>query len=169
MQNLDVLKNEVGSLTDFVGLPYSFGDNSLLAHMNTSYYHVHGKPFVYPSLANEVTLTSGSGSWDDSGAKTEVIPADTLTDSAFDLHWINISQIGDVSQIQIDIYTGDAGSEVWIGGTRSARTTNQARNAPQRIQVPQLSSGTRISCRLSDSTSGTTTCNVSFEGHYYTL
>lgn len=157
----------VGSKEDFVGVPYNFSDNSLAAHLNTSYYHVHGQSFVYPSLANDVTLTSGAGAWDDSGAKTEVIPANALSTSAFDLHWINISDIDGTTEIQIDIYAGGAGSEVLIGGTRASRTTNQARNGPSRIQIPQQPANTRISCRLSSEEVDVTTCKVSFEGHYY--
>lgn len=37
----------------------------------------------------------------------------------------------------------------------------------KRIQIPQQPSGTRISCRVSDSTAGTITVGISFEGHYY--
>ena len=164
-----LMRDVVGNKNDFVGVPYSSGDNSLAAHLNTSYYHVHGKSFVYPTLADNVTLTAGSGAWDNTGAITEVIPADTLTDSTFDLHWIEVSNISGVGTIEIEIFKGASGSEVKIGSVRADRTTNQARNGPQPVQIPQQESGERISCRLSDSTSGALTCEVSFSGHYYTL
>ena len=165
----DTWGDVIGNKNDFVGVPYAPGDNSLAAHLSTAYYHVHGKAFVYPNHADDVTLTAGAGTWDLTGTITEVIPADTLTDSAFDLHFIDIADISADAIIQIDIYAGAPGSEELIGATRAVRTGGAVRNAPQRIQVPQQPSGTRIACRLSSSVAGATTCDVSFEGHYYTL
>jgi hypothetical protein len=90
-----------GTLTDFVAVPYDFGTNSILAHLNTSYYHVHGQSFVYPNHADEVLITAGAPAWDLTGTKTEVVPANALDVSAFDLHWINISNISENATIQI--------------------------------------------------------------------
>ncbi len=162
-----LLRDVIGNKTDFIQVPYTVNINSLMAHLNTSYYHVHGQSFVYPNHANDIQLTSGSGAWNLTGALTEVIPAGALDVAAFDLHWINVSNISSVATIQIDIYAGGAGSEVQIGATRASRSTNQSRNGPSRIQIPQQLVNTRITCRLSDSTVGTVTCLVSFEGHYY--
>jgi len=157
----------VGVKDQWVSVPYVLGQNTVFAHLNTAYYHVHGTPFVYPDLADAVTLTSASPAWDDSGSIIEVIPADTLTVSDFDLHFINISDISGDAQIQIDIFKGLSGEEVKISSTRAVRTGGAVRNAPQRIQIPQQVSGERISCRLSDSSSSSKSCDVSFEGHYY--
>lgn len=157
----------IGFPTDFVGVPYQFGYNSIMAHLNTSYYHVHGTSFVYPDHADSIVLTSSAGAWTTSGSIVEIVPADTLVLSNFDLHWVNISAISANAELQIDIFGGGVGSETRIGATRSQRNTNQSREGANRIQVPQQASGTRISCRLSDSTSGTITCAVSFEGHFY--
>jgi len=159
--------SSLGILSGYVSVPYIFGSNTILDHLNTAYYHIHGASFVYPDHADSVLLTSGAGAWDITGSIIEVIPASTLTTSAFDLHWINISAISANSEIQIDIFAGGVGSEVRIGATRSQRNTNQSREGANRIQIPQQPAGTRISCRLSDSTAGTVTINVSFEGHYY--
>jgi len=163
--NLDGL---IGPANDFVGVPYAVGFNTILAHLNTSYYHVHGQSFVYPDHADAVLLTAGTGAWDLTGSIIEVIPANALSASAFDLHWINIADISAVGEIQIDIFKGGIGAEVRIGATRSQRNTNQSRENANRIQIPQQVINERISCRLSDSTSGALTCSVSFEGHYYT-
>lgn len=157
----------IGNLSDFVSVPYSFGNNTLMAHLNTSYYHVHGEPFVYPTLADNVTLTAGTGAWDNTGSITEIVPANTLSTAAFDIHWIEISDISAVGTIEIELYAGASGSEVKIGSTRANRTTNQARNGPKRVQIPQQPANTRISARLSDNTAGALTCEVSIEGHYY--
>jgi len=159
--------DSIGGLTDLISVPYVFGLNSILAHLNTSYYHVHGEAFVYPDHADSVVLTSGAGAWNLGGSIVEVIPAGTITPHSFDLHWINISAISATSEIQVDIFAGGVGSEVRIGATRSQRNTNQSRENANRIQIPQQPAGTRISCRLSDSTGGTITTAVSFEGHLY--
>lgn len=162
-----VNNNNIGTKNDFVSVPYEFGINSVLAHLNTSYYHIHGRPLVYPNHADNVILTSAAGVWSQGGALIEVIPSGALNISAFDLHWINISDISANSQIQIDIYSGEPGSEIWIGATRTHRNAVQAQEGAKRIQISQQSSGNRISCRLSDNTAGVITCGVSFEGHYY--
>lgn len=160
-------RKSIGEQTDFVGVPYNFGENSVLAYLATMYYHVHGQFIVYPDHANAIVLTSSSAAWSETGPLVEVIPSGALSVSAFDLHWINISDISAVAQIQIDIYAGEIGSEVRICATRSQRNTNQSRENANRIQIPQQTPGTRISCRLSDSSTSSITAAVSFEGHYY--
>jgi hypothetical protein len=163
------LSQNIGQKSGYVHVPYSLGNNTIMDHLNTNYFHVHGKPFVYPNHADDIILTSGTGIWGLTGAIIEIIPANTLTVSDFDLHWVNIADISAVSTIQIDFYKGAEGSEILIGGTRANRTTSQNKNAPNRIQIPQQVLGERISARLSDSTSGSVTCLVSFEGHYYSI
>ena len=161
------IDRKIGALDELVRVPYDIGLNTILAHLNTAYYHVHGKGFCYPDHADSVVLTSANGAWAIPANVTEVIPAGALNEAAFDLHWINISAIDDVAEIQIDIFAGDVGEEVRICPTRSQRNTNQSRESANKIQIPQQPPGTRISCKLSDSTAGNTTAAVSFEGHYY--
>ena len=156
-----------GNKDDYVDVPYSYGDNSILAHLNTAYYHIHGTPFVYPNHAGDVLLTAGALAWNLTGSTTEVVPEATLNLSSFDLHWINISSISANGTIQIDIYAGAPGSEILIGSARATRNTVQSQEGAHRMQIPRQPPGTRISCRLSDSTAGALTCLVSFEGHYY--
>lgn len=168
----NILKpDEIGDLTGFVDVPYSFGNNAILDHLNTSYYHVHGQSFCYPTTADDVTLTAGGGAWGTGGAITEVIPANTLDVSAFDLHWVNISNQDDNAYYYIEIYAGPGGSETLIGSTRSwADSTffgGQIATGTKRIQIPQQPKNTRISCKLYSGDAGASTLNVSFEGHYY--
>lgn len=87
--------------------------------------------------------------------------------AAFDLHWLNISAISSNSELQINIYSGAIGVEVLIGATRAHRNAIQSQEGAKRIQIPQQEKNVRISCKLSDSTAGSITCGVSFEGHYY--
>lgn len=165
--NGDRVSINVGDKNDQVSVPYAVGVNSILAHLNTAYWHFHGQSFAYPNHADSVLLTAGTGAWDLTGSITEVIPAGALNIGSFDLHFVNISAISANGEIQIDIFRGGIGSEVQIGETRSQRNTNQARENANVIQIPQQIANERISCRLSDGTVGALTTNVSFEGHYY--
>ena len=165
--NNNFMQDVVGNKADSVGVPFVAGNNSIAAHLKTAYYHVHGRPLIYPVYANPVTLTSGSGAWNTGGAIIQVIPTATLTVAAFDLHWINISDISATSHFVIDVYADSGGGDVLIGSTRGWRNGNFVFEGAKRIQIPQQPAGTKISCKLSDDTAGTITCAVSFEGHYY--
>ena len=165
--NIDTIKAIIGTLTDDIVVPYTFGINTILAHLNASYYHIHGRSFTRPHHANSVTITSGAGIWALSGTKTEVIAPGSLSATNFDLHWINIYNISGNGELQVDIYSGGVGDEVLIGSTKANRNAVQSQEGAKRVQIPQQPVNTRISCKLSDSTAGTLSCDVSFEGHYY--
>ncbi|MEJ2043711.1 MAG: hypothetical protein P8X74_03555 [Reinekea sp.] len=156
-----------GDLTDFVANPYSFGSNSLLAHANTLYYHIHGTPFVYPKYADAVILTSAAGVWATTGSLEEIIPENALNVSAFDLHWISVINISANLQGVIDIYKGLAGVEVKIGEIDIYRNAVQSQEGAKRIQIPQQAKNERISCKFSDNAAGSNTCAVKLNGHYY--
>lgn len=164
---LNVIKSIIGSLTDHVGVPYAAGSNTVMAHLNTAYYHIHGTSFVYPDKADSVLLTSGAGAWDTTGAITEVVPSGGLAAAPFDLHWIDVSNISDNSEGVIDIYKGGAGAEVKIGSCRIYRNAVMSQEGSKRIQIPQQAAGERISCKLSTDVAGAITCSVAFSGHYY--
>lgn len=161
------LSAKIGNLNDYVSVPYSFGNNSLMAFLTTSYYHVHGRTFVYPEFANNVIITSAAGIWNQTGSITEVIPANALNVSSFDIHWINIYAISANCAGVIEIFKGTAGNETRIGITRITRTTNFTQEGAKYIQIPQQSVNERISCRLTTNIVGSIQCAVSFEGHYY--
>ena len=158
-----------GTQKDFIGVPYDAGNinNTILAHLNTGYYHIHGTPFTFPKYANAVTLTSGAGVWDTSGAIVEVIPANALNISAFDLHWISVSKIDGNCEGIIDFYKGAALSEVLIGSVDIYRNAVQSQEGAKRIQIPQQLINERISCKLSTDVAGVIECNVKFNGHHY--
>ena len=161
------IAGNIGPRVGLVDVPFVAGTSTILDHLNTLYYHVHGDPFVYPDHADAVVLTAGTGAWAVDGTIVELISITDLVAHTFDLHWVNISAISGNGEIQIDIFKGASGSEKRIGATRSQRNTNQSRENANRIQIPQQAANERISCRLCDSTSGALTCAVSFEGHYY--
>lgn len=165
----NIINNQIGDFGNLVPVPHQDDISTIYGFLHTGYYHVHGTGLVRPDKANSVTLTAGAGAWDTTGAKTEVIPANSANLADFDLHWINISNISANGELQIDIYAGGIGSEVLIGSTRSQRNAVQSREGANRIQIPQQPVNTRISARLSDSTAGQLTADISFEGHYYTI
>lgn len=155
-----------GIKTDFVNVPYEFGENSIYALLTTGYYHVHGASFVYPDKADPVTLTSAAASWAETGSIIEVIPANAIT-KAFDLHWCSVNEISATLYGIVDIFAGDVGSEVKIAAIDVSRTTNQAREDNMPVQIPQQPANTRISCRFTDSTTSSRTVRVKFYGHVY--
>jgi len=162
----NLTKYQIGAKSDFVHLPYIFGDNSIYAHLNTAYYHIHGAAFIYPDKAVPVQLTSSAAAWSQTGTIAQVIPANAIT-KAFDLHWASISDISADCYGVVDIFAGASGSEVKIGSVDCTRTSNFSQEGQKPVQVPQQPANTRISCRFSDSTTSAKTCRIKFYGHVY--
>ena len=156
----------IGSKVGTVAVPYVPHKSSVMDHLNTSYYHVHGASFIYPDKAVPVTLTSAVASWAETGTIVEVIPADTIIKD-FDLHWASISDISATLDGVIDIFAGASGSEVKIGAVDVVRTSNFSRENPVPTQIPQQPANTRISCRFTDSTTSSKTVRIKFYGHVY--
>ncbi len=172
-EGFDVLNEKssakIGYFEDNVVVPFEENITSILGFLDTAYHHAHGTSFVYPNHANDVLLTAGSGAWDLTGAIIEVVPANILNISDFDIHWLNVTAISANGLLQIDMYKGESGSEVLIGATKPFRNAVQSQEGPRRVQIPQQLKNERISCKLSDSSGGAITCTVSVEGHYYTI
>ena len=162
----DQMRDVVGNKDDYVGVPYSEGESSILGFLHTGYYHTHGASFIYPDKADPVTLTANAASWNDTGSKVEIIPASTITKN-FDLHWASITDISENCYGIIDIFAGGAGSEVLIGSVDCTRTSNFSQEGNKPTQIPQQPANTRISARLSSSTTNATTCKIKFYGHVY--
>ena len=165
---LAAIKSAVGVIGDHIAVPYVFraATNTIMAFLQTGYYHVHGASFIYPDKADPVLLTSSAAAWSETGAITEVIPANAIT-KAFDLHWASISDIPVTLYGVVDIFAGAIGAEVKIGSVDVTRTDNFSQEGNKPVQIPQQPANTRISCRFSDSTSSARTCRVKFYGHVY--
>lgn len=157
--------NNLGQLTDLVGVPYVEG-NTALAFLHTGYYHVHGAAFIYPDKAVPVTLNSAIAAWAETGNIVEVIPANAII-KAFDLHWASLSDISAVLDGIVDIFAGPIGAEVKIGAVDVVRTANFSRENAVPVQVSQQPANTRISCRFTDSTGSSRSVRVKFYGHVY--
>lgn len=166
--NDPVARKILGDRFDVVDVPYTPHqiDDTLMSYTRTGYYHVHGASFLYPDKADPVTITSSAASWSETGALTEVIPADTIVKD-FDLHWASINEISATLYGVVDIFAGGVGEEIKIGSVDVSRTTNQAREDNMPVQIPQQAANTRISCRFTDSTTSSRTVKVKFYGHVY--
>jgi len=158
----------IGKFGDFINVPYVMSSvyNTIMAYLQTGYYHVHGASFIYPDKAVPVTLTSAVASWAETGNIIEVIPANAIIKN-FDLHWCSVSDISANLDGVVDIYAGLAGAEVKIGAIDVVRTVNQSRENAMPVQVPQQPANTRISCRFTDSTPSARTVRIKFYGHVY--
>ena len=165
---VDAVKTVVGSLGEYVHVPYVPDGQSLMAFTATGYYHVHGASFCLPKYVDPILLTSASGAWATTGNLTEVIAAGAIAKD-FDLHWITVEDISTSLYGIIDIYAGPADAPVLIGAVDVARTSNFSREGAMPVQVPQQPAGTRISCKFSDNTAGQQTCRVKFLGHVYSI
>lgn len=159
-------KSLIGSISDYVAVPFVAGTNTVIGYLQTGYYHVHGASFLYPDKADPVTLTSNAASWNQTGTIAEIIPANAIT-KAFDLHWCSASDISANLYGVVDIFAGAGGAEVKIGSVDVTRTSNFAQEGNKPLQIPQQPANTRISARFSDSTSSAQTVKVKLYGHVY--
>ena len=129
------LTGRVGALADHISVPFVPDSETVIAYLQTGYYHVHGASFVYPDKAAPVTLTSAVAEWAETGNIIEVIPASTII-KAFDLHWCSLSDISAVLDGIVDIFAGGVGAEVKIGAVDVVRTANFSRENAVTVQVP---------------------------------
>jgi len=163
---VDTINANVGAKNDLVGIPYTPNVNTILAYMQTGYYHVHGASFVLPNKAEPITLTSSAAAWSETGTLMEIIGAGAIT-KPFDMHWASVSNISFVLDGMIDFFAGPVDAPVWIGAVDVVRTVNFSRENAMPLQVPQQLANTRISARFSDSTTSERTCRVKIYGHVY--
>jgi len=167
MIGVSIIHKIIGFFSDFLLVPYNPAlENSLMAYTRTGYYHIHGAAFLYPDKSDPVTLTANAASWNVTGNKIEIIPVNTITKS-FDLHWASISDISENCYGVVDIFSGTAGNEILIGSIDLTRTAVFASEGNKPVQIPQQPANTRITARLSTSTTNATTCKIKLYGHVY--
>lgn len=118
---------------------------SIVGHLKASYFHAHGRSFTIPD--NEpIMLTPGVGAYV-YGATMEI---GTLATSAFDVHWVQVSDIGDNGYYNIQLCNID-GTNVY-GKTSCLRTNNFVQEGNVPIQIPPLAAGTVVYARVGAST-----------------
>lgn len=166
MSDIVITTGSIGNLDDYVDVPFAPNTETVLAYLQTLYYHAHGASFIYPDKANPVVLTSSATEWSETGTIVEIIPANTFVRS-FDLHWCSISDISADLYGIIDFFKGGVGQEIRIGSVDLSRTLAFSREIAVPLQVPQQVANTRISARFSDSTASSRTVGVKLYGHVY--
>lgn len=153
----------IGNLDDNSDVSLS-NNPTIMNYQKALYYHIHAPAKVYPTLADAKIITASATGWT-LGTIVEIIPADTITEY-FDIHWVDISDLSDVDQYELVLYSGAAESEEEIGRVVLAKTSNFAQGGAVPIQVPVQSPNTRISAALA-SKAGSSTVDVKLYYHEY--
>lgn len=154
----------IGNREDF---SFSSGQDNptVVGHLKAGYYHVHSKARVYPPLADAKTLTTSAAGWT-YGTKIEIIPVDTIT-TAFDIHWVVVSDISAVNEYELSLYSGAEGEETLMGTITFNRSSNFAQEGNLPIQVAPVSANTRVSAALACKSENACTCDVKLYYHTY--
>lgn len=128
--------------------------------------HIHGSAMVYPQLAAPITLTKAAGAWAAYPTPTEIIPANTII-SDFDIHWISIANISATGNYMLRLYTGAAGSEVFLCELDFYRTAVNAVIGSQPGLSPIIKKNTRISAAISSGNAAADTADIKLRYHTY--
>lgn len=148
----------------------SHGDApGLLRYLKAGYLHAHGQPIKYPIHADAgeyfLTVTSAAAAATH-GAKVEIIPANDVT-VAFDLHWLEITDISATDEFEVKLWKGLSGAEVEIGSYCYARSSNFAREGSKAILIRQQAANERLSISIACDGGGSKTTRFAVEGHTY--
>jgi hypothetical protein len=154
------IRSLIGESTDFPN-----GNSTVFAFGNAGYQHIHQSAKVYPSLADGITVTGGSGAWT-LGNFSEIISANTIT-TAFDIHYVNFENASANDIYEFVLYSGALGEEIEIARIRTYKyaTSTGAINVP--IQIPVQYANSRISAKLASKGGGGDTVTVSLFYHQY--
>jgi hypothetical protein len=155
------MRDVIGNKTDYLALPFN-NETSVIGHLNTLYYHIHGTAFTAPALADSVTVTKSTTAWE-LGTAQELIAADS-TLNAFDVHYVVIDNISANGQFELHLIADDTTT---IGRVVFSRSATFSQEAYIPIQIPPQAAGTKITAKLAGSGTGATTCGVKLVGHYY--
>jgi hypothetical protein len=119
------------------------------------YNNLHSTQHVYPTLANGVTLTTGTLAWA-LGAKTEIVPTGAIA-TPFDIHFMNVGFVNNQTTFEVQLFSGEIGHEVLISMGRTTRT-DPFGSAPQiPICAPIMLANTRISAAIAEAQIGSGT------------
>ena len=140
--------------------------NSIRAVSHIINEHTHNSMMIFPLLDNPITLTKASGVWAAMPTPVEIIPADTVNID-FDIHWVHVNNISANGNYIIEIYKGDAGSEILIGTVAVSRTAAQSQEGAVPIQTPLHNENERISAALSSSNNAQDSVLVKLGYHEY--
>lgn len=142
-----------------------YTNNNIYGILDMLKRHVHSVTKVYPSLANNVTLTGGAGAWQ-LGNFAEIIPSSTITDW-FDIHWVVVVDPSVTDNYQVELYQGELGSEELICQMKVSRDTNQGTTTSVPVMTPLIPPNTRISGKVASGLGGNDTLDIAVLYHEY--
>jgi hypothetical protein len=139
--------------------------NSLYSKAYTVERHMHSEQYMYPTLANGVTVTSSAAIWT-LGAYAVVIPANTIT-NPFDIHAIHVGTFSANDIYEIQLFSGSDGAEKHIGTSRLARTnaTNPGSILP--MTTPLINANTQIKAALASMGGANESIRIAIIYHTY--
>jgi len=126
--------------------------------------HVHSVQKCFPILADCISIPSAASSWT-YGDYVEIVPVNTITND-FDIHLLNISNISTNDEYEIQIASGNEGSEISIACVSFERTLVMSQEGSVIIQTPVIPANSRISAKLASKS--TVANSASFKIHYHT-
>jgi hypothetical protein len=137
----------------------NYAGNSLYSHLYMVLQKLVSPQFVFPTLANGVTVTGGTAAWA-LGSFQEIIPVNTVT-SPFSIGFVNVGNASANDTYEIVLYSGTAGNEIDIGHCRVTRVSNTSGTAPVTFTTTPIAANSRISCKIASSTGGNDTLTLS--------
>jgi len=162
----------IGKIGDWIPVPYVFGSvyNTVMAFLQTGYYHVHGASFILPD-EDPITVTSNVGAW---GAITQDVIQEVLAVNQiikdYDIHWCSVSDISAALQGMLYYYTRESDAEPWVffrAACDVVRTTAQSREIQSPSMISQIKAGTALGVGFKTDSVGAQSCKVKVYGHVY--
>ncbi len=152
-------------------IPTDIGENddghdgaTLFGRLQQLIEHIHTRQYVYPTLADGVTLTTGAGDWG-LGTITEIAPANAIS-FAFDIHEILVEDVNTQDKTyEIVLYYG--GSDIECGRTRFAATSLKGGVPAVAMQTIIIPANSRVKSQLAIQDGGSKTAKVSLRYHPY--
>jgi len=137
-------RDVIGNKTD------TSAGNSLysFAKIFNNYFHVQQR--VYPNLATPVAVTAGSVAWTLTSSGFTTVAAAGVITNTFVIDYVAANTTASTVGYQLNIYAGDAGSEVLIG--EGSFSPNTYAYCPMKSSV--VPSSTRISMKMASSVGG---------------
>lgn len=176
--NVDILlarltANRAGYIDELAAanMPTDIGNNddghdgaTLFGRLQQLIEHVHSRQYIYPTLADGVTLTTASGGWA-LGTITEIAPVNAIT-FIFDIHEILVEDVNTQDKTyELVLYYGASDTE--CGSTRFAATSNKGGVPAVAIQTVLIPANSRIKARLAIQDGGSKTAKISLRLHPY--
>ncbi len=156
---------------DAANIPADIGENddnhdgaSLFGRLRELIEHEHTQQKVYPTLADDVTLTTGAGDWA-LGTIAEIIPANTIT-AEFDIHEVLIEDVNTQDKTyELVLYYGSGDTE--CARVRFAATSNKGGVPAQFTMTPLIPANSKIRGQLAIEGGGSKIAKVSLRYHEY--